>query len=56
MSKYVIENTTLTAIGDAIRDKAGTTELIKVSELADAITNIPTGGGSDLPRAEGVEF
>lgn len=56
MSKYVIENTTLTAIGDAIRDKAGTTELIKVSELPTAIANIPTGGGSDLPRAEGVEF
>jgi hypothetical protein len=52
MSKYFIEDTTLTAIGDAIRDKAGTTELIKVSELADAIANIPSGGGGeDLSEA-----
>lgn len=44
--KYVINDTTLTAIGDAVRGKAGTSELIPVSELADAITNLPSGGGS----------
>ena len=45
MSKYVIQDTTLTAIGDAVRAKGGTTELIPVSGLANAITNLPSGGG-----------
>lgn len=42
--KYVIQDTTLTAIGDAIREKGGTTELIPVVDLADAITSLPSGG------------
>lgn len=46
--KYAIEDTTLTAIGDAVRTKGETTELIKVSDLADAIINLPTGGGGDI--------
>lgn len=45
MSKYVINDTTLTAIGDAVRSKSGTSDLIPVSGLADAITNLPSGGG-----------
>lgn len=43
--KYVIQDTTLTAIGDAVRAKGGTTDLIPVTGLADAITNLPSGGG-----------
>ena len=50
MSKYVIEDTTLTAIADAVREKAGTTELIQVSELPDAIAAIESGGGGDIPE------
>ena len=52
MSKYVIEDTTLISIADAVRDKAGTTDTILVSELPTAIANIPTGGGGggDLPE------
>lgn len=50
MSKYVIDENTLIGIGDAIRAKAGTTDKIIVSDLADAITNLPTGGGGDLPE------
>ena len=51
MSKYVIEKTTLIDIADAVRGKNGTTEPIVVSELASAITNLPTGGsGGDLPE------
>lgn len=46
MSKYVIEDTTLTAIGDAIRSKDGTTEPILVSDFASKIAAITTGGGS----------
>ena len=48
MSKYVINDTTLTAIGDAVREKGGTSELIPVSGLADAIINLPSGGGGDV--------
>ena len=43
--KYVIQDTTLTAIGDAVRAKGGTSDLIPVTGLADAITNLPSGGG-----------
>lgn len=51
MSKYVIDGTTLVGIGDAIRAKGSTTDKILVSDLATAITNLPTGGsgGGDLP-------
>jgi hypothetical protein len=49
--KYVIEDTTLTAIGDAVRAKNGSNDLIKVSELADTIINLPSGGGGgDIPE------
>ena len=58
MSKYVIDGTTLTAIGDAVREKDGSTEGILVSQLAAKIKAIPQegGGGGDLPAAEGSEF
>ena len=45
MNKYVINETTLTAIGDAIREKNGTTEPIPVTELAAAITNLSIASG-----------
>lgn len=44
MSKYVIEDTTLSSIADAVRKKTGGTELIKVSELPTAIASISGGG------------
>lgn len=52
MSTYTILDTTLTSIADAIREKAGTTDLIKVSDLPSAIANIPSGGGGgeELPE------
>lgn len=43
--KLFIEESTLTDIGDAVRDKGGTSELIPVPSLADAIRNLPSGGG-----------
>lgn len=47
MSKVFIEETSLTAIGDAIRAKTGSTELLSVpSGMVDAIASITTGGGS----------
>ena len=47
MSKYVIDKTTLTAIGDAVRAKGNTEDKILVSDLATAISNLPTGGGGE---------
>lgn len=43
--RYFIEENTLIDIADAVREKGGTTEPIMVSELADAITQLPSGGG-----------
>lgn len=45
MSKYAINDTTLTAIADSIRAKGGTSDPIQVSNFADAIANLPSGGG-----------
>lgn len=45
MAKLFIEETTLTAIGDAIRGKEGTTELVPVNDMAIRISNLPSGGG-----------
>ena len=50
MAKVFIEETTLTSIGDAIRDKAGTNELIGPLDMPNAILNLPSGGGGDLPE------
>ena len=47
MSKYAIESTILTAIGDAIREKTGTKDLIPVPQLASKILEITGGGGGD---------
>lgn len=45
MSKVFIEESTLTAIGNAIRAKDGSTALIAPLNMANAITNLPSGGG-----------
>ena len=53
MAKVFIEESTLTAIGDAIRGKEGTTELIPVNAMATRISAIEgggSGGGGDLPE------
>ena len=47
MAKVLIEETTLTAIGDAIRGKEGTTDLVPVNDMATRISAIETGGGTD---------
>ena len=47
MSKLFIEDTSLTAIGDAIRAKGGTTELLSVPDgMVAAIAAIEAGGGT----------
>lgn len=49
-----IKEQTLKNIADAIREKAGTTDPIKVKDMASAIADIPSGGGQivKLPMAE----
>ena len=53
--KYLIEEATLTGIADAVREKKGTSDLIQVSNLAQAIIDLPTGGGEYI-NAEGVKW
>lgn len=45
MAKLFIEESTLTAIGDAIREKKETTELLNPSAMPDEIRSIQSGGG-----------
>ena len=47
MARYSIEDTTLTNIANAIREKNGTTTTYKPSEMALAISSIQGGGGSE---------
>lgn len=44
MAKYSIENSTLKAIGNAIREKMGTTTLYTPAQMASVISSIQTGG------------
>ena len=48
MAKYCIEDSTLIAIGDAIREKNGTTETMTPTEMAAAISAIEAGGNSEV--------
>lgn len=47
MSKVLVNETSLTSIADAIREKNGTTETYKPGEMGAAIAAIETGGGED---------
>ena len=51
MAKVFIEETTLTAIGDAIRGKTGKTDLIDLANMSTEIASIEAGGGGgELPE------
>lgn len=47
MSQVLVNETSLVAIADAIREKNGATDTYKPSEMAAAIGAIPTGGGAE---------
>lgn len=47
MSKVFIEETTLSTIGNAIREKAGSTEMIAPQDMGQAILNLSAGGVQD---------
>lgn len=48
MSKYVIDNETLSSIGNAIRSKTGKSDLIAPGDMPKEIESIEGGGGSSL--------
>lgn len=49
MANVYLQDSTLTAIGNAIRAKAGNTTQLYPSEMAQAITNLPSGGIEPIP-------
>ena len=48
MAKVLISESYLSAIADALREKLGTTDTYKPSEMADAVEEIETGGGMTM--------
>lgn len=48
MANVYLQDSTLTAIGNAIRAKAGNTTQLLPSEMPAAITNLPSGGAGKL--------
>ena len=52
MANVLVQDTSLTAIADAIRSKNGSATLYKPSEMAAAITAIPSGGSGGSPLSE----
>lgn len=54
MAKYSIEDTTLTGIADAIREKAGTTGEIDTSQMAESILAIKGGLSLDVVTASSL--
>ena len=53
MAKYSIDSTTLTSIGDAIREKEGSTGVIPVPDIPSRIAAIQTG--ADVSGVTAVE-
>ena len=56
MSKVMVNESSLSAIGAAIRGKNGTTNTYKPSEMAAAISSIPAGGNLDFSNLEYVQL
>ena len=46
--KYLIKDSTLTGIADAIRSKTGATDAIQTDQMAAMIEGIQTGGGASV--------
>lgn len=46
MAEYLVQDTSLTAVADAIREKGGTTAPLSFPDgMAEAVRNIQSGGG-----------
>ena len=55
MEKYLIEDTTLTAIGNAVRAKTGTSGMLSVEAMAEALGNIKDSGKYLFSKKETVD-
>lgn len=53
MADYIIQDTTLDAIAQAINQKAGTQVAMTPAEMVTAIDNIPSGGGGSAQTYSG---
>lgn len=53
MANYLIKDTTLSNIANSIRNKTGSTEKIKVADMANEIAGISAGGG-DTDAEDGL--
>lgn len=52
MPVYIVTDTSLTSVADAIRTKGGTSDLLEFpTEFVSAIENLPTGGSDDYVRS-----
>lgn len=56
MANVLVNDTSLTAIGNAIREKNGETTLYKPAEMATAIQALATGGGGGELKYLKVQF
>ena len=56
MADYLIKDTTLTNIADAIRAKKSSTDTYTPAEMATAISSIQTGGGGGELTEEDLTF
>lgn len=56
MSNYVIQDTSLVNIANAIRSKTGESALLTPAEMVAAINSITTGGGSSSGWIKRKEF
>lgn len=54
MADYIIQDSTLTAIADAVRGKTGSTEAMSPMQMATAIEGISTGGGGSSGGEEWI--
>lgn len=54
MADYLIQDSTLTDIADAIRAKDGSSAPILTEDMADAIAAIPSGGGDPYEKAREI--
>lgn len=54
MADYLIQDSTLDAIVEAINQKAGTQAAMTPAQMVTAIGNIPSGGGSGYDRKTGT--
>lgn len=55
MAKYLVEDTSLTAIADAIREKTGNTEALTLEEMSAAIGEITSGGTGGMLVCEATD-